>query len=125
MSDTMDLLRLVQSLAERRGVFRAEAYVFALEALENAMAAQDEPGHVSGEDLLDSIRRLGRDRFGALAGDVFNTWGVRGTIDFGRIVFHLVDEGLLNKEKDDSLADFIDVYEFRDAFALRVHEGRI
>jgi uncharacterized repeat protein (TIGR04138 family) len=124
MSDTMELLRLVQSLAEKRGVFRAEAYVFALEALEAEIAARDEPGHVSGEDLLDRIRTLGRDRFGALAGDVFNAWGVRGTIDFGRIVFHLVDEGLLHKQDDDNLADFIDKFDFREAFALRVHEGR-
>ena len=124
MCDTMELLRLVQSLAERRGVFRAEAYVFALEALEAEIATLEEPGHVSGEDLLSRIRDLGRERFGALAGDVFNAWGGRGTIDFGRIVFHLVDEGLLNKQDEDNLADFIDKYDFREAFALRVHEGR-
>lgn len=124
MNDTMDLLRKVEALAERRGVFRPEAYVFVLEALELAVASQDEPGHVSGEDLLEGIRGLGRDRYGALAGVVFNAWGVRGTVDFGRIVFHLVDEGLLHKRDEDTLADFIDKFDFREAFALRVHEGR-
>jgi uncharacterized repeat protein (TIGR04138 family) len=124
MNDTMDLLRKVEALAERRGVFRPEAYVFVLEALELAVASQEEPGHVSGEDLLEGIRGLGRDRYGALAGDVFNAWGVRGTVDFGRIVFHLVDEGLLHKRDEDTLADFIDKFDFREAFALRVHEGR-
>ncbi|HPF70100.1 MAG TPA: hypothetical protein PLQ13_05460 [Candidatus Krumholzibacteria bacterium] len=124
MTDTLDLLRRVEALAERRGVFRPEAYVFVLEALELAVANQDEPGHVSGEDVLERIRLLGRDRFGALAGDVFNAWGVRGTIDFGRIVFHLVDDGLLHKRDEDTLADFIDKFDFRQAFALRTHEGR-
>lgn len=124
MNDTLDLLRKVEALAERRGVFRPEAYVFVLEALELAVASQEEPGHVSGEDLLDRIRRLGRERYGALAGDVFNAWGVRGTVDFGRVVFHLVDEGLLRKRDEDTLADFIDKFDFREAFALRVHEGR-
>jgi uncharacterized repeat protein (TIGR04138 family) len=124
MTDTVDLLRRVETLAERRGVFRPEAYVFVLEALELAVASLDEPGHVSGEDLLERIRILGRERFGALAGDVFNAWGVRGTIDFGRVVFHLVDDGMLHKREEDTLADFIDKYDFRDAFALRMQEGR-
>ncbi len=124
MPDTLDLMRRVESLAERRGVFRSEGYVFVLEALELAVAAQEEPGHVSGEDLLERIRLLGRERYGALAGDVFNAWGVRGTIDFGRMVFHLVDEGLLHKRDEDTLADFIEKYDFREAFALRMQEGR-
>ena len=124
MADTTDMLRKLEELAERRGVFRAEAYVFVLEALEMAVEAQDEPGHVSGEDLLDRIRLLGRERYGALAGDVFNAWGVRGTVDFGRVVFHLVDAGLLRKRDEDTLADFIDKFDFREAFALRAREGR-
>ncbi len=124
MPDTIDLLRRMETLAERKGAFRPEAYVFVLEALELAVAGQEEPGHVSGADLLDRIRLLGRERYGFLAGDVFNAWGVRGTIDFGRVVFHLVDEELLHKREEDSLADFIDKFDFREAFALRVHEGR-
>lgn len=124
MNDTLDLLRRLESVADRRGVFRREAYVFVLEALELAVANQDEPDHVSGEDLLDQIRTLGRERYGVLAGDVFNAWGVRSTVDFGRVVFHLVDEGLLRKRDEDTLADFIDKFDFREAFALRVHEGR-
>jgi uncharacterized repeat protein (TIGR04138 family) len=81
-------------------------------------------GHISGEDLLDWIRDLGRERFGVMAGDVFKSWGVNATIDFGRIVFHLVEAGLLRKREEDSLTDFIDKFDFEDAFALKVFEGR-
>ncbi len=84
----------------------------------------EERGHITGEDLLDWIRDLGRDRYGVMAGDVFNSWGVQATIDFGRIVFHLVEEGLLRKRDQDSLSDFIDRFDFQDAFALKVFEGR-
>ena len=55
-------------------------------------------------------------RFGPLAKDVLNFWGVRATEDFGNIVFNLVEAGLLLKTKEDSLADFIDVYDFDAAF---------
>ena len=124
MQETMDLMLSIKNLAERRGVFRPEAYFFVLEALENAMASMDERGHITGEDLLVWIKDLGQERYGIMAGDVFNAWGVNATIDFGRIVFHLVEAGLLRKRDEDSLSDFIDKFDFQDAFALRVYEGR-
>jgi hypothetical protein len=37
MQETMDLLHSIRILADRRGVFRPDAYFFVLEALENAM----------------------------------------------------------------------------------------
>jgi uncharacterized repeat protein (TIGR04138 family) len=123
MTDTLDLLQTIRNVSARRGVFRAEAYFFVMEALESAMAEREEPGHISGTDLLESIRELGTERFGVMAGDVFNDWGVQATVDFGRIVFHLVEEGLLRKREQDSLSDFIDGFDFREAFSLRVFEG--
>ncbi|MCB1185206.1 hypothetical protein KDM41_17435 [bacterium] len=124
MSTHSELVETVRSLAARRGVYRPEAYFFVLESLENAMEAMEERAHVSGGVLLDFIRDLGRDRYGIMAGDVFNAWGVKGTIDFGRIVFHLVDAGLLRKREQDSLGDFIDKFDFQEAFALKVMEER-
>ena len=123
MTDTLDLLQTIRNVATQRGVFRPEAYFFVMEALERAMDRRDEPGHISGGDLLDSIRDLGRERYGVMAGDAFNDWGVHATIDFGRIVFHLVEEGLLRKRDQDSLSDFIDRFDFREAFAMKVFEG--
>ena len=114
----------IRSLAKRHQTFRPEAYFFVLEALESAMFEQDVTQHISGEELLDWIRSLGNDRYGVMAGDVFNAWGVQSTLDFGRIVFHLVEEGLLRKRSQDSLVDFIDKFDFNDAFALKFFEGR-
>ena len=119
MSDGREILRLVEPIAARHRTFRSEAYVFALEALEMAVADREEPGHVSGTDVLHWIKEMGRERYGVMAGDVFNAWGVRSTVDFGRIVFHLVDGGLLHKRDDDTLADFIDRFDFREAFVLK------
>jgi len=120
MDQTTDLLRSVGSIAARRGVFPSDAYLFVLDALEKSLVDLPEVRDVSGDDLLAAIRALGRERFGVMAGDVFNAWGVRSTLDFGRVVFHLVEEGLLKKRDDECLADFVDRFDFKDAFALKV-----
>lgn len=124
MSDTLDLPQKIHGLAGHRGVFRPDAYFFVLEALELAAREQPEPGHVAGADLLRAIRRLGRERYGVMAPDVFRAWGVRGTLDFGRVVFHLVEAEVLRKRAGDSLSDFIDKFDFEDAFSLRVMRGQ-
>ncbi len=124
MPKSMDLLGTINRISAEKGLFSAEAYIFVLEALESAMIANEVREHISGEYLLDFIRDLGRKRFGPMAGDVFNAWGVRETLDFGRIVFHLVEEGLLHKQEDDSLVDFLDKFDFAEAFALKVFEGK-
>ena len=43
-------------------------------------------------------------------------WGVTETLDFGRIVFALVDGGLMSKTPEDRLEDFADIFDFRAAF---------
>lgn len=123
MGQTIDLIRTIESIARRKGVFSPEAYFFVLQALEKAMASQEERRHVSGEDLLGYIRDLGKDRYGPMTTDVFNSWGVRSTLDFGRIVFHLVEEELLRKRDEDSLADFLDKFDFQETFTLKVFEA--
>ena len=124
MKDTMDLLQKIRGIAVRRAVYRPEAYLFVMEAVDRAMADSDEGKHVSGEDLLDRIKTLGQDRYGVMAGEVFKAWGVRSTLDFGRIVFHLVDEGLCQKREGDTLGEFIDRFDFAEAFTLKAREGR-
>ncbi len=124
MDKTMEMVHTITRISSKRGLFRPGAYFFVLEALENAMAAREGPGHISGEQLLDTVRELGGERFGVLAGDVFHSWGVHNTLDFGRVVFHLVEEGLLKKQPNDTLTDFLDRYDFQEAFALKVFEGR-
>lgn len=124
MNQARDLHSTIEKLASHHGIFQPEAYLFALEALEQAMKKQETPEHITGEDLLGFIRQLGADRYGPMAPDVFNSWGVRNTLDFGRIVFHLVDRELLRKREEDSLTDFLDKFDFEEAFSLKVFKGQ-
>lgn len=116
MAETHDFMRQIEAIAEANGSFRPEAYLFVLEALERAVQGLPQRQHITGEDLLDSIKLLGQDRFGVMTTDVFAAWGVHSTLDFGRVVFHLVSGGVLSKRDQDSLKDFIDKYDFRQVF---------
>jgi uncharacterized repeat protein (TIGR04138 family) len=124
LAQKQDLIRLVEDIAHRKGVFRPEAYFFVLQALEKAMNEQEEARHISGEDLLGVIKAQGQDQIGPMTVDVLHSWGVHNTLDFGRIVFHLVDENLLRKREEDSLADFLDKFDFQEEFTLKVFEAK-
>jgi uncharacterized repeat protein (TIGR04138 family) len=74
------------------------------------------PRHISGEELLEGIVEYAREEFGPMAKEVFNFWGVERSVDFGRIVFSLVDAGLLLKTEKDSLEDFREKLDFEQIF---------
>lgn len=68
--------------------------------------------HVSGSQLCWGLRDLALRRWGLMASAVLRQWGIRTTRDFGAMVFALVNAGLLQKQPDDEIDDFDDVYEF-------------
>jgi uncharacterized repeat protein (TIGR04138 family) len=72
--------------------------------------------HVSGRDLCAGLREFALQRWGLLAGTVLQRWNIKRTVDFGRIVFALVDSGYMQKTDDDSLDDFRDVFDFKSGF---------
>ena len=72
--------------------------------------------HVNGRDLCEGLREFALLRWGLMARTVLGRWNIRRTTDFGRIVFALVDGGLMQKTDDDTIEDFRDVYDFKSAF---------
>jgi len=107
-----------------RNKYHADAYRFVFEALHHtqqklkrpaASDLDDDRAHITGPELLYGIRDLALERYGLLAKDVFAHWGVKGTGDFGRIVFELIERGEMRKTERDQLSDFLDVYDFDDA----------
>lgn len=112
-------------LAKRAGNFPPEAFEFVREGLahtakivhgdaENPVA--EEQRHVSGQQLCLGLRDFAIKRYGRLARAVLHRWNIRKTDDFGRIVFAMIDEGILRKTPDDSLEDFANVFDFDEAF---------
>lgn len=72
--------------------------------------------HVSGQQLCLGLRDHAIEQFGLLAPAVLAHWNIHRTEDFGRMVFGLIDAGLMSKTPQDSPEDFRSVYDFAEAF---------
>ena len=72
--------------------------------------------HVGGRELCWGLRDFALDRWGLLARVVLSAWNITSTGDFGRIVFGFIDFDLMQKQMEDRIEDFDDVYDFEEAF---------
>jgi uncharacterized repeat protein (TIGR04138 family) len=72
--------------------------------------------HVSGQQLCEGLRKFALNQYGMLAATVLRQWNIQSTLDFGRIVFALIEAGQMQKTDDDTLEDFRNDFEFKTAF---------
>jgi uncharacterized repeat protein (TIGR04138 family) len=100
----------------RGGAYHERAYLFMLATVEYIQTRLPVRRHVTGQELAWACRDLAREQFGLLAPHVLEHWGITRTEDFGRIVFTLVEVGLLVTQPGDREQDFADVYDFSAAF---------
>lgn len=106
------------------GPYPPEAYAFLQEGLSytSSRLAEEETleptdgRHVTGQELCIGLRDFAIEQYGLLARTVLECWGIRRTEDFGRIVFSMVEAGLMRKTDEDCLEDFQFVYDFEEAF---------
>jgi len=61
---------------------------------------------VTGPELVEALRELALETYGALAREVWNRWGIGSTRDWGEIVFVLVEAGIFSKKDSDQVEDF-------------------
>jgi len=102
----------------RDGRYHINAYRFVYEALDYTVKRLDKKRHISGRELLEGIKNLALEQFGALAVMVFDVWGVQRTADFGNIVFNLVEAEMMSRSEEDTREDFDEVYSFREVFRI-------
>lgn len=86
------------------------------EHIERAGGVERFNRHVSGAELSWALRDLAIERWGRLAPVVLRRWGVTRTEDFGHIVFAMVRNDYLQAQSSDRLADFMNVFDFKEAF---------
>jgi uncharacterized repeat protein (TIGR04138 family) len=114
------------------GRYPPEAFAFLHDGLNHAVetvhgesvpedaSEMEAPGnHVSGQQLTWALRDLAIERWGMLARTVLRRWNIRRTIDFGNMVYLMIDAGFMRKTEEDSLEDFRDVYDFDEAFCFK------
>jgi uncharacterized repeat protein (TIGR04138 family) len=115
----------IQAVRKRDRRFSRQAYYFVLDALDYTMQElgrdqlTGEERHVGGRELLLGIKEYAANQFGPMAPIVFGQWGVRGTEDFGEIVFNLIDAELLSRRPNDSRLDFVEGFDFEATFAQK------
>ena len=86
------------------------------EAIEAAGGWEKLDRHVTGRQLCWGLRDYALQRWGMLARTVLESWNVKDTRDFGRIVFGFIECNLMQQQPGDSIADFEDIYSFEEAF---------
>ncbi len=110
-----------------------EAFEFVREGLnfavrrvhENPESLPEDERHITGQQLCLGLRDLAIARWGLLAPTVLEHWCVRRTVDFGRIVFAMIEAGLMTKTSADCLDDFQAVFDFDEAFSRTVLVAQI
>jgi len=102
--------------------YESGAYVFMRQALDFTLRRIQEGEksskhrHVTGAELCEGIRDYALEQYGPMTRTLLEAWGIRGTEDFGHIVFNLVEFGIFGKTETDCLEDFNEVYTFKEAF---------
>lgn len=109
LEDQIDLL------VARDPRYKREAYFFVLLGLSRTGADVSKRKHVSGGELLAVLRELAVEEYGLTAPLVLDHWGVKSTLDFGEIVFQMVGCGLMGKTEEDTIEDFREVFDLRQA----------
>ena len=104
-------------LRARGGSYDERGYLFVLAAIEYLQGRLEVRRHVSGGELAWACRDFAVRQFGLMAETVLAHWGITRTDDFGRIVFTLVEVGLLVTQPADREADFAEVFDFHDALS--------
>jgi uncharacterized repeat protein (TIGR04138 family) len=107
---------VMSRIRARGGQYHERAYLFLLATIEFLQTRLEVRRHVTGSELAWACRDFAQQQFGLLAPGVLAHWGISRTEDFGRIVYTLVEVGLLVTQPGDSESDFEGVYQFADVF---------
>lgn len=122
----MDWLQMKRVMS-KAGPYPVEAYQFIREGLAHTAKTvhgdkaddaevPENSRHINGQQLCLGLRDYAIKRYGLLARTVLTKWHIEGTDDFGKIVYALVDAKEMHKSEGDSIEDFVNVYDFDEAF---------
>jgi uncharacterized repeat protein (TIGR04138 family) len=121
MQANSDIIKEIEDIISKKDArYKTAAYLFILHSLDYTIRKIGKRRHVSGRELSLGIRDFALEQFGPTAGMVLEHWGLRKTIDFGNIVYNLIEAGLMRKTETDRLEDFDNVFLFKEAFSKSI-----
>ena len=120
----------LKAALENNAPYPMEAFAFVREGLDHTVRGlhgeiPDGPleeeeihdRHVDGRELSLGLIHFAIRKYGLMAGAVLAHWNIFRTDDFGRIVFAMIEQGLMSKTDEDDVEDFFGVAPFSTAFA--------
>lgn len=123
----LDSQKSRDQVIRKDGRYPVDAFEFLAEGMTRAVKTvygdkPPAPGancHVTGKQVCLSLRELALERWGFLAKNVLTHWNIRTTLDFGQMVYLMINSGFMHKTDEDSLEDFRNVFSFEEAFAAQ------
>ncbi len=120
----LDFPEIVDLICKEDHRYSKTAYDFVRQGLDNTvkeLRKQDAKRatrsfHVSGPELLGGMRVYALEQYGPMAKTVLNSWGITRCLDFGAIVFNLIEYNVFSKTENDRMEDFAEVFTFEEAF---------
>lgn len=106
MGEAKSLEMVVRLLVEADSSYAAEGYFLVREAVSYAQTRQEVHRHLTAKELVDALLEYAGKEYGLLAGRVLSEWGLTSPADVGRIVYKLIDAGVLSASPEDSPEDF-------------------
>ena len=113
----------LEEIAGECGCYNAGALKFVFDGLGHTIQQirqeeEDEmaPRHITGAELAEGLADMAKQRWGRLAKMVLNQWGIKGTRDFGEIVYLMIEHGWMTSQETDQIEDFNNVYDFEQVF---------
>ncbi len=116
--------RSIEEILLANGYYPPEAFAFVqrgLAATVQALGRHERPEgerHVTGQELCLGLRELALKEWGHLARTVLAHLNIRRTDDFGKIVFYLIENALMQKRPEDSPNHFHNVFDFAEGLDL-------
>jgi uncharacterized repeat protein (TIGR04138 family) len=93
--------------------YDARAYAFLMDCVHYLGR---EGGRMSSGDVMYEFRERALDQYGPMAYTVVTEWGLASTEDIGEMMFNLVEFRRIRKDEDDRQEDFLDGFDFKEAF---------
>jgi uncharacterized repeat protein (TIGR04138 family) len=112
----------IEQIAADVGDYSVDAFYFVQDGLATTARKLMGPRrrgqnrHLTGQQLALGLRDIAVEQWGLLARTVLERWEIHSTMDFGRIVYAMIDARLMGRSATDSIEDFRNVYDFRKAF---------
>lgn len=101
--------------------YDSQAYAFLCETLDHTAQMQgkkeSEDRHVTGQEIMQGWRDLAVQQFGPMAWYVMEQWGVTASEAVGAMVYNFIGIGYFRKNESDSIEDFSDGVDLREALS--------